>query len=216
MPTPTSTWTSRIPRRVRPPDRSRLGRTASVDGYQGIRARDGPGSLAHAGTDLELLATPGSSDLVAPGRPSMLRRIHHERDQGRSGAVGASQPAQLRADVGTGAALAAIAFDGLVERGQDTDDRLAVGFPPPALARLDPLRRGGVSALSVASTARRDLVLDPTGAALEAGDDMLCGGGHQPHLELAAAPHTTRPIALEDQGQAFASIGTACHGRIVT
>src|SRR3954464_3370959 len=84
-----------------------------------------------------------------------------------------AEPAQLALEVGPGLALTAALGDRVAERQKRALDDLGAGPEATLLALAQPRRGRGVAARAVAGSARRDLVLRPRRAALQARDDML-------------------------------------------
>jgi hypothetical protein len=108
------------------------------------------------------------------------------------------QPPQLRSDVRTGAPLPASIGDRLREIGERGDEHSAVDVPAAALALDGPLGRRQMTALTVASAAGSDLVLDPARPAFDAGNDVLGSDTDEPDANGAPAPHALSAVTGQD------------------
>jgi hypothetical protein len=147
-------------------------------------------------------------------RPGPARRL--QAPDPLAARLAAGEPAQLGTHIGTGTALPTVSFDGGIELGEDGEEGAPIRVSAEVPALGHPLGRSAVAAPDVAAFTGRDLVLDPTGTALEPGHDMLGGGRHEAVIEWAAAPHAGRAIARKDHLHALSAVQHACHMDMLT
>ena len=79
------------------------------------------------------------------------------------------------------------------------DEPMSIDVPAAAIALVGPVDQVAVTTPTIAALAGGDLVLQPRRSALEPGHDVLGRGLDERRVDLAAAPHTGGPIAVEDQ-----------------
>jgi len=124
-------------------------------------------------------------------------------------AIGGVEPTQLRGDIRAGSTLTAAPIDRSGERVQRTNDRCPVRVPAPSFAFVEPGARGAVPPFAVAASARGQLVLDPTRAALDPRHQVLRRRGDQAHLERPPTPHALGAVTFEDDRHPLAAVELA-------
>ena len=76
---------------------------------------------------------------------------------------------------------------------------MSINVPAAAIALVGPVDQVAVTTPTIAALAGGDLVLQPRGATFQPGHDVLGRGLNERRVDLAAAPHTGGPIAVENQ-----------------
>ena len=113
-----------------------------------------------------------------------------------------AQASELRGDVRPCPPLPASLGDGLAKRDEAAYDHIPRRSQPRRSHSSIHSAGVQVTALTVASPARRHLVLDPRRPTFDTGHDVFGRGSHSP-AERATAPHTTGAVALEHQLQSL-------------
>jgi hypothetical protein len=113
----------------------------------------------------------------------------------------------LRCDVGAGTSLAAALTDGGVEVVEAGDDAPEIGVASETSTFVEKFPEGAMTAFTVTSSAGRDLILHPTRSSLDARDEVFSGGPDVTLIEGAPAPHTRRPVPVENDRHSLAAIG---------
>ena len=113
----------------------------------------------------------------------------------------------MRCDVGAGTSLATALTDGGVEVVEAGDDAYEIGIASETSTFVEKFPEGAMPTFAVASSAGRDLVLHPTRSALDTRNEVFSGGLDVTVIEGAPAPHTRRPVPVENDRHSLPAIG---------
>ena len=102
--------------------------------------------------------------------------------------------------------MTAFGGDASVEGVEYPHDAVGINIPAVPFAFTGPVSQSAMTPTSVASLARRDLVLDPAGSALDLRNDVLGCYLNETLPHDASAPHTGTAVTFENSFEPLATV----------